>query len=259
MKRIHYLLVTVTIASIVLGGCSTARFYANKRIGHPTENNEPPQPVKEMYASNAPVPLSVFVVDSPLAKEAKTPVNAMTKERKDTRSLSDSCYKISFINNTRVLASRFEVNGDNFCYMRCGDQSQEWHCLKRDKVVTVRDGRDSIVPITATHKPVNKIHPQDQYQTKTQEVHPLATTGMIMGALGILLLLFAITNPELLILSLIFGAIGLIFGIVSLVNIIRKPHLYKGKELAIYSIVFSAIPILIILGLVVAFMFFYAI
>lgn len=80
--------------------------------------------------------------------------------------------------------------------------------------------------------------PNYQFRPTAEVKSGLAIASMVLGILGFL--------TAFILIGLVFAPIGLILGIVALVKIKKKPHLYGGQGFAIAGVILSSLVVLVL-------------
>jgi hypothetical protein len=159
-----------------------------------------------------------------------------TKTKNNTKGSTDDCDIIVLLTGEKIKAKVIEIGEERIKYKLCDNQDGPTISINKSDVslITHPDGTEEI--ITADD-------PNTLYQNYLNKKTPGLT---IVGFIASIVSFF--------VLGFILGTLAIIFGFISLAKIKREPNKYKGRGLAIASIVLgviSVIAIIILLSLVV--------
>jgi hypothetical protein len=162
----------------------------------------------EETASTAPQPMA----SRKLPVLASLPVN-----------VQEECDLITLLNGEEIQAKIVEIGTKDIRYKKCDNLDGPDYILSKAEVFMVKypnGTKDIITPANA----------KSNVERKTPG---LATAGMIMGIIG------------LIIAGIPLGLLALVFGAISYGKIIREPEKYKGKGIAIASIILGSLSIIL--------------
>ena len=168
---------------------------------------------------------------------------------------SDTCDNIILKNGKEISAKVIEVGVKEIKYKKCPDNNDPLYSIKKSDVFMIKypDGTKDIMP----EEKVKEESPFDEEEVALlnkvlkKEKGP-KTEGFGVWAFVLSLIGFGIAMWISMISGIAPLAVGLIFGIISLVRIGRHPEKFKRRGFGIVAIIVSVIMIAVIIALLSA-------
>jgi hypothetical protein len=138
-------------------------------------------------------------------------------------NVQEECDLITLMNGEEILVKIVEIGTKDIRYKKCDNLNGPDYILPKTEVFMVKYPNGTKEVIT----------PANAKSNVERKTPGLATAGLVMGIVG------------LIIAGIPLGLLALVFGIVSYGKIIREPEKYKGKGIAIASIILGGLSILL--------------